>query len=101
MASLENLLSQLEVSKRTFGPGNGEHTEKLIALVGKRRFLDVDLLIQFHEALLFVRSHPQSPAAFRAAENSLASFIKRVEDLQSSGLDLTPLDYIEYSGIAG
>ena len=101
MPSLDHLLSQLEESKRTFGPGNGARTEKLIALLGRRRFRDVDSLIRFHEALLFVRSHPQSPAAFRAAEKLLSTFIKRVEELRSLGIDLTPLDYIEYSGIAG
>lgn len=101
MPSLEYLLSQLEGSKRSFGPGNGARTEKLIALLGRRRFRDVDSLIRFHEALLFVRSHPQSPATFHAAEDFLSTFIRRVEELRSSGVDLTPFDYIENSGVAG
>jgi hypothetical protein len=101
MASLEHLLSQLEESKRTFGAGRDARTERLLALLGRRRFRDVDSLIRFHEALLFVRSHPQSRAAFRAADQLLSTFVKRVEELRSSGADLTPLDYIENSGVAG
>jgi hypothetical protein len=101
MASLEQLLSQLEESKRTFGAGEEARTERLLTLLGQRRFRDVDLLIRFHEALLFICSHPQSPKALRLAHANLSTFVKRVQGLQSSGLDLTPFDYIEYSGIAG
>lgn len=48
-----------------------------------------------------MRAHPQSPAAFGAADRLLSTFTKRVEEFRSSGADLTPLDYIENSGIAG
>jgi hypothetical protein len=100
MSSLDQLLTQLEESKRQFG-ANGKRTERLLTQLGRRRFRDVDSLIRFHEALLFVRSHPQSPSAFRLAENLLSTFTGRVEFLRSTGVDLTPADYIEYSGIAG
>lgn len=72
-----------------------------MAQLGKRRFRDVYYLIRFHEALLFIRSHPQSEAAFRSAEVLLSTFAQRVDLLRKSGVDLTPMDYIEYSGIAG
>src|SRR5690349_21387299 len=98
MASLEHLLSQLEESKRTFGRGNAARTLELVALLARQQFSEADSLIRFHEALLFIRSHPQSRAAYRAAENLLSNFIKRVEVLKSSGVDLTPFDYIENSG---
>lgn len=101
MPSLEHLLSKLEESKRTFGAGKGARTERLLSLLGRRRFPDLDSLIRFHEALLFVRSHPQSAAAFRAAELLLSTFNKRIDELRSTGAELTPLDYIENSGIAG
>jgi hypothetical protein len=101
MASLEHLLSQLEESKRTFGRGNAARTLELVALLARQQFSEADSLIRFHEALLFIRSHPQSRAAYRAAEKLLSNFIKRVEVLKSSGVDLTPFDYIENSGIAG
>lgn len=101
MPSLEHLLSQLEESKRMFTADKGARTEGLLAQLGRRHFRDVDSLIRFHEALLFVRSHPQSRAAFRLADKLLSTFAQRVEELRSTGANLTPLDYIEYSGIAG
>jgi hypothetical protein len=100
MPSLEKLLTQLEESKRQFGE-DGKRTEVLLTQVGKLNFTDVDLLIRFHEALLFVRSHPQSPAAFRQSEKLLSNFAERVEFIRTKGEDLTATDYIEYSGIAG
>src|SRR5712692_9008408 len=101
MPSLDHLLSQLEESKRQFGADIGTRTEKLLGVLGQRRFRDVYLLIRFHEALLFIRSHPQSEAPFRSAEELLSTFAQRVELLRESRVDLTPMDYIEYSGIAG
>src|SRR6266850_3273874 len=101
MPSLDHLLSQLEESKRQFGGDQGSRTERLLALLGQRRFRDVYDLIRFHEALLFIRSHPQKEAAFRRAEDLLSTFAQRVDLLRKSHVDLTPLDYIEYSGIAG
>ena len=101
MPSLDHLLSQLEESKRQFGIDDRARTERLLAQLGQRRFRDVDYLIRFHEALLFIGSHPQSEAAFRSAEELLATFARRVDLLRKSRVDLTPMDYIEYSGIAG
>jgi len=98
MPSLDLLLSQLEEAKRQFG-SNVSRTEKSLADLSKRRFPDADSLIRFHEALLFIRSHPQSPAAFEMAESLLSTFARRVEELRATGADLTPLDYIEYSGV--
>ena len=99
--SLDTLLRQLEESKRQFGAGQGDRTEKLLKRLAQRRFSDADSLVRFHEALLFIRSHPQTPATFKAVEKLLSNFIQRVDDLRASGADMTPLDYIENSGIAG
>jgi hypothetical protein len=100
MPSLDQLLTQLEEAKRQFG-ADGKRTERLLTQLGRRRLPDVDSLIRFHEALLFVRSHPQNPSAFRQSEDLLSTFARRVEFLRLTGVDLTPADYIEYSGIAG
>lgn len=101
MPSLSGLLTQLEESKRQFGAGNERRTERLLALLAARRFPDADSLIRFHEALMFIRSHPQSAKTFRLAEELLSTFAARVQELRRSGADLTLFDYIEYSGIAG
>jgi hypothetical protein len=100
MSSIDRLLSQLEEAKRQFGANCGARTEKLLTILSQRKFLDANSLIRFHESLLFIRSHPQTPAAFAHAENLLSSFVEQVNRLRVRGADLTPFDYIEYSGIA-
>lgn len=101
MPSLDSLLSQLEESKRHFDRPHTAQTERLLVALGQRQFRTVDSLIRFHEALLFIRSHPQSATAFRKAEGLLATFEARVRALRATGADMIPFDYIEYSGIAG
>ena len=101
MSSLHRLLTKLENTKLQFGYDDGTRTEKLLTVIARRRFPDAHSLIRFHEALLFIRSHPQGPAAFESAEILLSRFGQRVDQLRASGTDLTPFDYIEYSGIAG
>src|ERR1044072_8918565 len=99
--SLEQLLDELDEAKRSFGTDDGARVEKLISSLARHEFSDVESLIRFHEALLFICAHPQSRKALKLAEASLSSFADRVEKLRLSGEDLTPFDYIEYSGIAG
>src|ERR1041385_4831533 len=100
MPSIDNLLAQLEEAKRQFGPGNGDITERLLSELAKHDFPDAESLIRFHEALLFIRSHPQSPGAFQTSQNLLSKFGEYVDRMRTSGADMTPFDYIEYSGIA-
>src|SRR5262249_11147256 len=96
-----NLLAQLDESKRQFGNDSGDRTKRLLSVLSRRSFKDAESLARFHEALLFIRSHPQNEEAFQAAEHLLSTFAQRVDQLRESGADLTALDYIEYSGIAG
>ena len=98
--SLDRLLLELEESKRRFGVENAVRLERLLTLLARRRFPDSDSLIRFHEALLFIRAYPPSPAVLRIADSLLATFGERVERLRSTGEDMTPFDYIENSGIA-
>jgi len=100
MPSIDNLLAQLEEAKRQFGPGNGDITERLLSELAKADFSDAESLIRFHEALLFIRSHPQSPGAFQTSQQLLSKFGESVDRVRASGADMTPFDYIEYSGIA-
>jgi hypothetical protein len=101
MPSLDHLLAQLDQSKTEFGRNEGARTEALISALSQRRFRDAESLARFHEALLFIRSHPQNETTLQMAEDLLSAFSQRVDHLKKSGGDLTPLDYIEYSGIAG
>jgi hypothetical protein len=101
MPSIENLLDQLEETKLRFDPRSRARMEKLLTLLGRKKFSDIESLIRFHEALLFLRAHPHSPEVFRLAEELLSSFFARVELIRANGADMTPFDYIEYSGITG
>ena len=101
MPSLADLLVRLEESKRQFGKGHGAETARLMGVIERQRFRDAESLIRFHEALLFIRAYPQTPATFSRAGHILSTFIKKVRQLAGSGADLIAFDYIEYSGIAG
>src|SRR5215216_4433290 len=99
MSSLDHLLTELEEEKTRFG-ADGKRAERLLARLERRRFPDAESLIRFHESLLFIRAFPQSADTFRLAEGLLSTFADRVTRVRSSGADLTPFDYIEYSGVA-
>ncbi|HKF57708.1 MAG TPA: hypothetical protein VKJ45_19780 [Blastocatellia bacterium] len=99
--SLEHLLDQLEQASHSFGRNGGEPAGKLLAAIGRRSFSDVDLLIRFHELLLFIRAYPQSRAIFQLANKLLSEFHERVAQIQASGVDESSFDFIENSGIAG
>ncbi len=99
--TLDDLLSQLEEAKRHFNKGDGKRVEKLLTELARRNFPDALSLIRLHEALLFLRAYPQSREVLGRVEDLVAGFSSRVEHLRSTGADLTPFNYIEYSGIAG
>jgi hypothetical protein len=99
--SLETLLAQLEEAKTRFGPEDGGRAEELLAALAGQRFADAASLARFHEAVLFLRAYPQSPAVLRLADEILESFAQRVEQLRSAGADLGGLEEPDVSGIAG
>ena len=67
----------------------------------KSRITDAQSLIRFHETLLFLRAYPPSPRILNQVEEILKTFAQRVSQLQAAGVDLSPLDDPEVSGIAG
>jgi len=99
--SLDQLLSQLEESSRRFDDRGAARTSRLIARIARRKFTDAESLIRFHELLLFLRAHPQSPEMLDQVQAALDDFARRVEQLRQTGADMIAFDYIEYSGIAG
>ena len=99
--SLDNLLTQLEAHRHSFGPGEAARILKIVSSLGAARFPDAPSLIRFHECLLFLRAFPQSPSVLRKTEKLLNNFHDRVEALRKSGGDLSDFDPLEVSGIAG
>ncbi|MBA2731526.1 MAG: hypothetical protein H0U54_01405, partial [Acidobacteria bacterium] len=100
---INRLLDRLDESKRHFDErsGGGVGALKILEQLEKRRITDADSLIRFHEILLFMRAYPQSARVLRHVEKILNTFSRRVRLLSDAGGDLTPLEYVEVSGIAG
>jgi hypothetical protein len=99
-SSLEKLLNQLEEAKHRFGSNDAE-VGGLLAAVSGRRFPDPELLIRFHEQLLFIRAYPPGRSVLGLVEKILSKFQGRVARMLASGADPATFDYIENSGIAG
>ncbi len=91
---------ELEELKRRFGNTPRQLEQKLRA-VDECEIDDAESLIRLHETLLFLRAYPPSARVLNQVEKILKSFEQRVSHLRESGADLTPLDEVEVSGIAG
>ncbi|HMK30066.1 MAG TPA: hypothetical protein VK473_10310 [Terriglobales bacterium] len=98
---LAALLARLEEQLLRFQSADVRRTTQLLQQLGRRPFPDADSLIRFHEALLFLRAFPKSPAILRKTEALLNTFFRRVDRLRELGADLTPFEPLEVSGIAG
>jgi hypothetical protein len=99
--TLEALLTRLEAAKSRFGPGAAAETKTLLDQLAHHTFRDAKSLIRFHEALLFLRAFPQSPSVVPPIEKLLNNFYERTEQLLELGLDMSPFDDFDTSGIAG
>src|ERR1700744_1480640 len=97
----ESYLSQLEATKKQYGPGCAAQVEKLLRALGRCQFDDAESLIRFHDALLFLRAFPQSRKVAESAERLLNDVEGRVDRLRTAGADLDLFDSEEFSGIAG
>lgn len=93
-------LADLEELKRRFGFAPGQLEQKLRALE-VCEFDDPDELIRFHESLLFLRAYPPNARVLKKVEAILRTFAQRVTQLRDADADLSPLDDVEVSGIAG
>ncbi|PYS86712.1 MAG: hypothetical protein DMF70_01785 [Acidobacteria bacterium] len=91
---------ELEELKRRFGITPRQLEQKLRA-VDECEIDDAESLIRLHETLLFLRAYPLSPRVLNQVEKILKSFGQRVSHLRELAADLTPLDEVEVSGIAG
>ena len=93
-------LAELEELKRRFGITPRQLEQKLRA-VDECEIDDAESLIRLHETLLFLRAYPPSVRVLNQVEKILKSFGQRVSHLRELAADLTPLDEVEVSGIAG
>jgi hypothetical protein len=95
-------LDRLDEQKRRFGErGVSRRALKILAALERSRFREALSLIRFHEILLFMRAYPQSASVLRRVEKILSTFSQRVLALSRAGQDVSPLEEVEVSGIAG
>jgi hypothetical protein len=98
---LDALLSSLEAAKSRFGQAAAAEVKALLDQLSHHQFHDAKSLIRFHEALLFLRAFPHSAGFVPRIERLLNTFHKRVEKLRELGIDMSPFDDFDTSGIAG
>jgi len=94
------VLDELEEVKRRFGDGDPKIL-KALSLLSRSHLTDAESLIRFHETLLFLRAYPPNAGVLKKVEAILKTFAKRVGKLRDAEADLSPLDDVEVSGIAG
>jgi hypothetical protein len=99
--SLDPLLSQLEAARTNFAPDTSAHVLRLLRLLDTAKFTDPSLLIRFHEAVLFLRAFPHTPAVLRTAERILNRFHEKVDAMRQAGADMSAFDTFEVAGISG
>ena len=99
--SIERWLSELEQRKTRFDPTSVKRVAELLRRLDRTVVDDTTSLIWLHEILLFIRAFPHGPAVFRQTGYLLDNFITRVERLRAAGIDLSALEPLEISGIAG
>jgi hypothetical protein len=94
-------LDRLEALKRAFGSEEQTVLPLSLRKMARARFPDARSLIRFHEALLFFRAYPPNAAVLRLADELLQLIPKKIAQLRRAGVDLTPLEEPDVSGIAG
>jgi hypothetical protein len=96
-----SLLDQLDELKTEFTPATARKIERLLAQLSRKKVSDIDLLVRYHELLLFLRAYPHNASVVQVVECELRTFVNRVSYLEQQEIDLAPLEHPEVSGIAG
>ena len=94
-------LDRLEASKRAFGTDEHAALPRLLRKLGRTRFPDAGSLLRFHEALLFYRAYPPNSEVLKLSDELLQLMPKKIAQLRLAGVDLTPFEEPDVSGIAG
>ena len=88
------LIARLEGAKSRFGRADGAAKRAALAALARLPIRGARLLGRFHEALVFLRAHPDDPALLRAVEAALDGFAARVAALARP-------ESLDETGIAG
>lgn len=99
--SIEHLLDRLDELKRSSSTNDLSRLVGALSRLDRRRFAAADLLIRFHEALLFMRAYPQNALILKQVETILSTFSRRVELVLRGGENIDSFSEPEVSGIVG
>jgi len=91
-------IDRLDELKNQFTSDSAQRILRLLHQLSRKKIFDIDLLVRYHEILLFIRAYPQNATIARAVESELRQFANRVSALD---VDLASLQHPEVSGIAG
>jgi hypothetical protein len=94
--SVNTLVTRLEEAAHRFGSGAGAEKHDIVTALVARPIRRASLLLRYHEALDFLRAHPDDAAVLRAVQSELAGFHRRVAALTKR--EATRLDA---TGVAG
>jgi len=94
-------LDQLDTLKTQFGGNSSRRVLALLKRIDRQNISNANSLLQLHELLLFVRSHPHNRAVLRQADALLKKFANRISQQVHEGSDLSLLEHPEASGLAG
>ena len=95
------LIDDLDRLKARFEPGDAARKQRLLRRLQTARIADAATLVRVHEALLFLLAYPPNATLAKLAARALDSVAECVAAMRRRGLDLTPLEEPEVSGIAG
>jgi len=101
VSTVNQLLEKLERAKRSYGSLQTSALIRALSDLEHKPITDVDLLIRFHENLLFLRAYPHNSRVLKKVHSVLKPFGERITQLREAEADLSPLDDVEVSGIAG
>jgi hypothetical protein len=94
------VLNRLDEAKQDISESGRTAIEKTLLRLKQAQINDAEMLVRYHEVLLFLRAYPQTPKLLNLSEAQLRSFSDRIERLRESGVDLVSLEHPENSGIA-
>src|SRR5262249_1907088 len=95
------ILAQLEAARQLRNTACAARVEKLLDSLRDVGFRHARSLLRWHDALLFLRAVPQSPAVAANAGRLLGETAHQVARLRQSDKDLAEFDSEQFSGVAG
>jgi hypothetical protein len=94
-------IERLDQLKGSFTPPDAKRALGLLNQIRHLRFADAELFARYHETVLFIRAYPANRAVLTSAEKALCAVPLQVREMLDAGVETSPLDEVDLSGIAG